>query len=75
MEFFIAELFDYFFEIPMIVGVFTTEEQASDAIDIVVEQLKRKDPRRVPDSRFVPTITPVTVNGFTPAVMDFLGSE
>ena len=74
MDLWIAEIFDYSFEIPMLVGVFDTEQKASDAIGIVLRRHRENNPN-VEEGRFVQTITPTQVNGFCPAVMDFLGME
>ena len=74
-ELWVADIFDYFFEAPYLVGVYTTEQQAWDAISIVVNQCMSKDPGLSPDQRFSSTVTPIQLNGFTPACMDWLGSE
>ena len=75
MELFVAEVFDYWWETPLIVGVYMTESDARAAIDIVLNRVRELDPSIDADRRFVETITPVTLNGFTPACLDYLGTE
>lgn len=72
-ELWIADIFDYYFEAPYLVGVYSTEQQAWDAISIVINRCMEKDPGGHPESRFNSWVTPVQLNGFTPACIDWLG--
>lgn len=74
MELWTAEIFDYSFETPMLIGVYDTEEKAWDAVNIVLAQHKKRNPD-VSDERFTIFVGPVQLNGFCPGVMDFLGTE
>lgn len=73
MEVWIADIFDYSFEVPYIVGVYATEEQAWAAIRIVIDRSLEKEASTMGEERFNPTVTPVMLNSFTPACMDWLG--
>lgn len=75
MEIWIADIFDYNFEVPFLVGVYSTEQQAMDAIHIVIDQVLQRDPKTNPEQRFHYYVAPVQLNGFTPACMDWLGCE
>jgi hypothetical protein len=72
MDLFVAEVYDYSFEQPMFVGIYDSEDLADQAIEIVMRRYKERDPK-CPDSRFVPMVNQVQLNGFCPAVMDNLG--
>lgn len=76
MDVYIADIFDYFGERPFVVGVFDSEENAWAAIDIVIKQMgKVGDSRHTdPEGRFVPYVTKVQINGFTPACMEWCHS-
>lgn len=74
MDLFIAELYDYSYGAPMLVGIYDSEDKAQQAIAIVLRRHREKDPD-CPETRFVQIITPVQLNGFCPAVMDNLGWE
>lgn len=71
MDLYIADIFDYSGETPFIVGVYDTEEKAWDAIDIVLKQVKKKNPDTNMEARFVCYVTKVQLNGFAPACMDW----
>lgn len=75
MEVWIADIFDYSFEAPYLVGVYTTEEQAWDAIRIIIDQALAKGASTMGEDRFSPTVTPVMLNSFAPACMEWLGYE
>ena len=74
MDLFVAELYDYSSEIPMLVGIFDDEDKADQAIAIVLRRHREKEPN-TPETRFVKIVTRVQLNGFCPAVMDNLGWE
>jgi hypothetical protein len=75
MELWIADIFDYSFEAPYLIGVYATEQQAWDAIRIVIDRSLEKGASTMGEERFHPTVTPVQLNGFAPACMDWLGCE
>ena len=70
MELYIAEVFDYCAERPYLVGVYNSEEKATAAIDILIGQVLENNPGTNPESRFNVYVTPVQLNGFTPASME-----
>lgn len=70
MEVYVADVFDYTCEMPFVVGVYDTEEKAWDAIRIVLDRVVEKNPKTNVEARFVCYVTPVQLNGFTPACMD-----
>ena len=74
MDLFVAELYDYSYSEPMLVGIYDSEDKAGEAIGIVLRQYQKKAPND-PEERFVSIITCVQLNGFCPAVMDNLGWE
>ena len=74
-ELWIADIFDYFFEAPYLVGVYSTEQQAWDAISIVINRCMEKESCLRPDQRFETWVTPVQLNGFTPACMQWMGGH
>lgn len=74
MDLWVAELYDYSYESPFIVGIYDTAQKAADAVDIIRKRHLERNPD-VPDSRFVPCITQIQLNGFCPGIMDFLGVE
>lgn len=71
MELYIADVFDYSGERPFVVGVYDDEDSAWEAIRIVLERIKEKNPDANLESRFDCFVTPVQMNGFTPACMDW----
>lgn len=74
MDLYIAELYDYNYSAPMLVGIYDSEDKADKALAIVLRQYRQKYPD-CPSGRFVQIINPVQLNGFCPAVMDALGWE
>lgn len=74
MDLWIAELYDYCREIPMLVGIYDSEEKADEAVAIVLRQHRQKEPN-TPEGRFFKMVNRVQLNGFCPAVMDNLGWE
>ena len=75
MMLYIAELWDYFYDMSCVVGAYTTMQKAEDAIDLIIRWAKKRDPGNVPESRFDWQITPVPVNMFTEAVTEWIGDE
>lgn len=71
MELFVADVFDYSGERPFIVGVYDTEEKAWDAIDIVIKQIVGVNPKTDTEARFHAYVTPIQLNGFSPACMEW----
>lgn len=71
MEVWIADVFDYSGETPFLVGVFDSEQGAWDAIDVVINNMIAINPGINVDARFVRYVTPVKINDFTPACMDW----
>ena len=71
LELWIADIFDYSGERPFIVGVYESEDLAYAAIEIVLNQIKEKNPKTNIAARFVSYVTPVQLNGFSPACMDW----
>ena len=71
MELWVADVFDYSGETPFLVGVYDTEEKAWEAIQIVINRILEKSPKTNVEARFVRYVTPVQLNGFTPACMDW----
>lgn len=74
MELWSAEIYDYSYETPFLVGVYDTEQKARDAADIVLARYRERNPN-VPEDRFVPYVGPIQLNGFCSGIMDFLGTE
>ena len=77
IELWVAEIFDYTYEVPYLVGIFATEQQALDAVGIVIARVAEKENEEPDDleERFVPNVVPVQLNTFAPACMDWLGYE
>ena len=75
IELFAAELYDYSYDVPTLIGIYQTEELAQEAIDIVVARVSEKNPGIDPDARWVPFITPLQVNSFSPAMAEMFGYE
>ena len=75
MDIFVAEIYDYSYSVPMMVGLYDTEEKAMDAIQIVVDRCRNSKSKNFPEGRFLPSINRVPMNGFAPAIMDWLGNE
>lgn len=71
MELFVADVFDYSGERPFIVGVYDTEQKAWDAIDIVIKQIVGVNPKTDVEARFQTYVTPIQLNGFSPACMEW----
>lgn len=74
MDLYIAELYDYCSDIPMLVGIYDNEDLADKAVAIVLRRYREKEPNS-PEGRFLKMINKVQLNGFCPAVMDNLGWE
>lgn len=75
MEYYLAELYDYTYGVPFLIGVYTTEDGAQTAIDIIIKQLKEKGTQDYLEGRFVPIISTIILNGFTEYAMDLLSDE
>ena len=75
MEVYVACIFDYFYEQSFLVGVFTTEAQAEDAVNIVIEQKKHTDPELCPEGRFSIDIFETKLDGFNTTLIDYLATE
>ena len=71
MELYVADIFDYSGERPFIVGVYDTEQKAWDAIEIVIKEVLRINPNTNIEARFCTYVTPIQLNGFAPACMDW----
>ena len=71
MEIFVADVFDYSGEKPFIVGVYDTEQKAWDAIDIVMKRIAEINPGTNIEARFSPFVTPIQLNSFSPACMEW----
>ena len=74
MDLYVAELFDYDWEKPMLVGIYDSEDKAEKAIAIVLRRYREKEPD-YQGSRFVQMVTTVQLNGFCPEAIDHLGWE
>lgn len=64
MRIYVVWLFDYWWEQSLPVGVFTTEEKAAQAAQIVIEQKRKENPEEVPDDRYDINIEESMVDGF-----------
>lgn len=71
MEVWIADMFDYSSEAPFIVGVYDSEEKAWAAIQIVIDRILEVNPKTNINARFVRYVTPVQINSFAPACVDW----
>lgn len=69
MNTYVAYLFDLFYDMHILVGVFSTYEKAEDAIEIVMEQKRKTEPENSPEGRYDFDIACVPLDGFNSYAM------
>lgn len=73
--FYIVEMFDYFYDMNCIVGVYSTLEKANDAINMLLRWIKKRDPENVPESRLEFEIEPISLDLYTDVVTEWFSED
>ena len=75
MDMWAAELYDYDYCAPFLVGIYSTAENAERGIKIIMDKLKNNGKQEFQEGRFIPSVTLVKADCFTPAIIDLLADE
>lgn len=65
MTVYMVWLWDWWWEQQIPIGVFTTEENASAAAEIAIEQKRKEEPENVPDDRYEVNIEETILDGYS----------
>lgn len=74
MTMWILELYDNWFACPVTIGVYSTQDKAETAYDIVMRQLMEKDLEK-PEERYNMAIVPIQTDSFIDTAMAWIGSN